>query len=268
MRFVVRRPSPPLAPFVEALWWFAGELPHARERIMPSGAMALHVNLDEDELRVYRGEGYRAVDRIGGAGVDGPASRHVAIDTREQRRICGVAFRPGGAYPFFRPGADALVDQQVELADLWGRDGAVLRERLLEQRTPEATLAVLDAALRACAARPLDPEPLVAGAVAALERGDAVADVCDRAGMTPKRFVRHFRARVGLTPKRFARIRRFRQLIASIDAGRRVDWARVAVDAGYYDQAHLIHDFRELAGVTPTEYRPRRPGEPGHVILE
>lgn len=57
MRHVVRRPSAALAPFVESFWLFEGELPHARERILPSGTMQLLVNRHEDELRSYDGEG-------------------------------------------------------------------------------------------------------------------------------------------------------------------------------------------------------------------
>jgi AraC-like DNA-binding protein len=53
--------------------------------------------------------------------------------------------------------------------------------------------------------------------------------------------------------------------VRSISKAAAVDWADFAAEHGYTDQAHLIHDFRELTGITPAAYRPRSPGEHNHV---
>jgi AraC-like DNA-binding protein len=267
MAYVVRQPSPALAPFVEQLWHFDGDLPDRRERILPTGAMALLINLDEDELRSYHGPGYRQVRRIRGACVAGAQGGHFAIDTREQRLIVGVAFRMGGALPFFRASADAVTDLHVELDDVWGRDGAVMRERLLEAPTVDARLAVLDRILRERVVRPLERDPAIEHAVRAFDRDASVAAVTERLGMTARTFHRRFTAAVGLTPKRFARVRRFQRVLGAVEQARAYDWAQVAAACGYYDQAHLIHEFRELAGVTPTAYGPSAPDHRNHVIL-
>jgi AraC-like DNA-binding protein len=63
-----------------------------------------------------------------------------------------------------------------------------------------------------------------------------------------------FREHVGLTPKLFCRVRRFRAMLDQITKGRPVNWAKLAADCGYFDQAHLIRDFRAFAGITPVEY--------------
>jgi AraC-like DNA-binding protein len=269
MSFTERRPSEPaLAPFIRSFWHFTGDLAHQRERVLPSGCGQLLVNLAQDELRSYHGAGYRRVDRIAGAGIAGAYAHHFAIDTAEQRAIAGVSFHPGGAYPFFAAPADAVRELHVGLDDLWGRDGAVLRERLLEARTVDGILRTLEAVMLARVARPLAVDPIVAYATDALESGVAVGAVVDRIGMTASGFIRHFTARIGLTPKRFARVRRFRRVLDAIDAGRRVDWAGVAAACGYFDQAHLIRDFQAFAGVSPTAYRPRSPGDLSHVVLD
>ena len=102
-------------------------------------------------------------------------------------------------------------------------------------------------------------------AAAALHRGASVAAAADRVGWTPKRLGRAFAVRIGLSPKRFARVRRFQRLVrvASVDPA--PDWARLAAEHGYHDQAHLIHEFRAHAARTPGAYRPRSPAEPNHV---
>lgn len=267
MRMLVRHPTRALQPFVSAIWYYEGDFDHARERILPTGTMQLLVNLAEDELRSYHGEGYATLERTHGASVCGPYARHFAIDTAEQRSIMGVSFRAGGARPFFRPTATAMHEQHVPLDALWGREGRTLRERLLDARTIGDRLETLEAALREHVVQPLEPDEAMAFAVAALERGMPVAAVRERLGMTPARFIARFADAVGLTPKRFARLRRFQRLLRSIDGSADVDWAGVAADGGFADQAHLVNEFRAFAGITPTRYRPREAGEPNHVPL-
>jgi AraC-like DNA-binding protein len=267
-RYLTRPPSERLAPFVESLWYFEGRgFSHERERILPSGTMQILVNLHEDELRSYHGEGHRELRRIRGAALAGIHPSHFAIDTAEQRAIAGVSFKPGGAFPFFDAPASATAGEHVELDFFWGRHGAVIRERLLERPTPLGVLEELEACLLERAARDLRPDLEVSFAVHELERGAPVRELTEELRTSPRRFIRRFEEVVGLTPKRYARIRRFRRVLDAIELGRRVDWAKMAVLAGYYDQAHLIHDFREFSGLSPGAYEPRTHGDRTHVPL-
>ena len=88
MGYVSRAPAPALAPFVESIWWFDGELAPGRERIRHSGNMQLLVNLHDDELRAYEGERFERVVRTRDAALCGAFDRAFAIDTAEQRAIC------------------------------------------------------------------------------------------------------------------------------------------------------------------------------------
>jgi len=259
--------SPALRPFIESLWHFTGDLPHARERILPTGTMQLLVNLHEDEFRVYGGDDFSRVQRIRGAVISGAYARPFGIDTDEQRCVVGVAFRPGGAAPFFGPPCDALREDHVELERVWSRDGVLLRERLLEAPTPAAALRTLEAVLLQQIAHPLEVDKPVDFALGALERGAPVGRVTERLGMTPKRFIRRFQEQVGITPKRYARVRRFGRVLEAFEHGRAVNWSAVAASCGYFDQAHLIHEFQEFSGMNPTHYRPRATGDRNHALI-
>ncbi|HLL26000.1 MAG TPA: AraC family transcriptional regulator [Kofleriaceae bacterium] len=267
MDLVSRPPTTALAPFVESLWRVRGHWGHSYERILPTGTMKLLVNLHDDEMRAYPGEHCTTVHRLGGAILCGAHTKVFAIDTAEQRDIIGVDFRPGGAFPFFAVPCDAAAETQVELATLWDRDGAVLRERLLEAGDTEAMFRALEATLLARGVAPLAIEPSVLYAISSFERGVGVTQVTKQLGMTPARFVRLFSKTVGLTPKRYSRLLRFHRVLDTASCGRRVDWARVALDCGYFDQAHLIHEFRELSGMRPTAYRPRSHLDRTHVPM-
>jgi AraC-like DNA-binding protein len=267
MRLVAAPRSPVLAPFVSSLSHHQGALPAGRERVLPNGTMTLMVNLDQDEFRTYHGSGAGEVRRAGGAVLGGAEARAVVIDTEEQRCGMAVEFRFGGAAPFFAVPFGETTNRLVDLADLWGRDGAVLRERLLETRSPRRRLAVLERALLGHLDGFARPDPAIGHAVAALERGRLVREVCDDLGLLPRRFTRRFRDRTGLTPKLFARVRRLQRVVAAVEPGHPADWATIAADHGYCDQAHLIDDFRDIAGITPGAYRPRSAGERNHLPL-
>jgi transcriptional regulator GlxA family with amidase domain len=95
----------------------------------------------------------------------------------------------------------------------------------------------------------------------------AVADVTDRIGLSPRRFIQVFADEVGLTPKLFCRVQRFQEVLGLVERRRRVDWVQVALDCGHYDQSHFIHDFRAFSGLNPTKYLRIRGDHRNHVPL-
>jgi transcriptional regulator GlxA family with amidase domain len=112
----------------------------------------------------------------------------------------------------------------------------------------------------------------VGAALRAFGEGDGgvrVRDVARRVGLSDRRFIEVFRAEVGMTPKAYSRVRRFQRALAAaraVGAGR-PEWARVAAACGYFDQSHLVHDFREFSGFGPAEClrQFRVPAKQNHV---
>jgi AraC-like DNA-binding protein len=249
---------PPLTRYVSALHYHEGNADGQRERILPAGNIHLLVNLHADEIRVDHGSARGAV-------LQGPQARSHIVDFSVLRAFVTVDFTPGGAARLFASPLAETRDLLVDLVDLWGPGEAALREQLLEAPGPARKLAVLAAALQ----RHLDPtppDPAMVMAAAALRRGAAVAGVAAQLGLRPGTFVRRFRAATGLAPKRFARVQRLQRVVAAASAARgRPDWAQIAAEHGYADQAHLIHDFRDLTGLTPTEYCPISADAPNHL---
>jgi len=270
---LLRRPGQALAPFVDLLWYVEDPVASGFERRLPTGGMQIVVNLAADELHWYAGDRFDRPQAIGGAGLSGPIARPIGIDAADQRRTVGVAFRPGGAAPFVSPPAGALTEPLVDLEDLWGRAGAVLRERLMGAATPAAALALLESCLLDQAIAPLEPDRALGAAVRALEQGCAVHHVVDRTGMSPSTLGRMFRRLVGLSPKPYARLRRLQRVLDTVTrpGGSAwpgpLDWAAVAAEHAYFDQSHLINEFRAFTGTTPTAYRPRSHLDRNHLPI-
>ena len=84
----------------------------------------------------------------------------------------------------------------------------------------------------------------------------SVADLAAETGWSARHLAEQFRAETGLSPKAGARVVRFdwarRRLLRRQAEGARVVLAEFAAECGYYDQAHLARDFRDLAGCPPS----------------
>lgn len=268
MLYIDRVPAPPLDAFIASIWYCHSQpRPFSLERVLPSGAAQLIVNLKEDRTRMYHPE-TGAMTAGGGTVLSGVSSRFGVIDTAEQECVAGVCFRPGGTVPFFATPAHEMRDAGVPLEFVWGRRSAArLREQLLAARTPTAKLDTLERAMaEAWNARAIDPAVAFAlDQFAGRPEAARIAAVTARIGLSSRRFIERFKAAVGVAPKRYCRILRFQRALQGAEQGRPVDWTRIAVDCGYFDQAHFIHDFRLFAGITPTGYEAGRTQFRNHV---
>jgi AraC-like DNA-binding protein len=263
---VVRRPGGPLAGLVTSITYRAGEQPRtAVEKILPSPETGLWVNLNRDAFRSFGWSG--SVRQVPGTMVSGPAGRAVVMEFEEGHGHVAVSFALGAASCFLGVPASVLRDDLVPLPELWGRAGACLREQMLCAASPDAALTVMEEVLVSCLAGP-GPDPLVTAAAGALARGMAVGEVADRVGLLPRTLRRRFTAQVGLTPKRFGRVQRLKRVVTDLDGQAEADWAAVAFRHGYADQPHLAGEFRELGGVTPTQYLRSRVNGPSHVRFD
>lgn len=229
--------------------------------MIPGGGVSIVVTLRDAGFSCSDEAGPRRVD---GACLAGPQRRAQVISTAPQRGMVAVNFAPGGARPFVLLPLHAVADDYPALSEVWGRSGELVRERLGDV-APTRMLDVAEEILLEQVARPLVPDRALDLAVQALDRGTPVGVVVERFGTTAKPFIRRFRAATGLTPKTYARLRRLQRLLQALPGEGSVDWARLAVEHGYYDQSHLVHEFSAITGITPSAYRPRSADAPNHL---
>lgn len=235
------------------------------ERIMPNGQAHLMVNLAEDEFRTYDAAHTERMETYSGAVLAGPHARSAVIDTREQHWLAAVEFRSGGAGRFFSMPMTEVCNRIVQLENVWGRDGRSLRERLLDAPTPASKFRAFEEVLLEHLAPKFDPA--IQYAIAAMQVGVPVSHVASRLGLLPRTLARRFSAQVGITPKRFARVHRLQRVLRVVRRSSQPDWSALAAEQGYTDQAHLIHDFRDLADITPSGYKPQSPQRNNHVPI-
>jgi AraC-like DNA-binding protein len=251
-------PSSPLSQFVQCFWYWEGApADHTKERLMPTGEAGIVFNLREEAIRIYDWKNVDRWETYGAAVLAGARSEPFVIDTLQQERVFGIQFQPGGSFPFFPMPSSEIVNRDVPLDCVWGGATDRMRTRLLEAESVPAMFAAAEDALILQLVRPLSLHPAVAFATHRFNRNPhtaTIAAVLNTIGLSHRRFSQLFQDQTGLTPKAFSRVRRFQRVLRSIHAKRDFEWARIALDCGYYDQAHFIHDFQSFSGFTPTSY--------------
>jgi AraC-like DNA-binding protein len=180
-----------------------------------------------------------------------------------------VKLTPLGAYRLVGMPMSELRGQVVALADAFGGAGRRLTEALVECAAWEARYRLLDQFLIDRAATGPEPSPEVARVWRRLVDsggGTPVGGLAAEVGWSRRHLTAMFTRQVGLPPKTVARLVRFGRLLGALpDGGGPVRWDRIAVECGYYDQAHLNRDFRQFTGTTPTDFLARR--RPGGSIV-
>lgn len=255
---LTHRPGPALAPYVEGLWYFDEyQSAHHHEHVLPNGRFQIVIDLS-----------------TGPGAVVGLHSRSIVIEPAAIQTLMGVLFRPGGARGFFDSPASDFYNQVIPFDLTWGPKVFRLRDRLRDvpiRQKFETLEAALLGALERCADRRRVLHPSIRHALNQFRQSPhvrTIGDIGKEAGLSRRRLSQLFREQVGMTPKLYCRLIRFRQVIRQIHTGGAVDWADMAVAGGYCDQAHLAHEFREFAGLSPGRYLSAERPHMNHVAVE
>jgi AraC-like DNA-binding protein len=165
-----------------------------------------------------------------------------------------VSLTPPGAHALLGIPMRELACRTVALdAVLWNR-AKELTERLAGLDTWAERFELIDSVLVSRLSDVQPPSPSIVWAWRRLMQTQGcvpIGELTAELGWSRKRLAARFHEQVGLTPKSLARILRFERAKALLARDDRLDLARLALECGYYDQAHLSHEFRRISGTTP-----------------
>lgn len=184
---------------------------------------------------------------------------HVVINSTGASACVQIDFSPLGAYRFFGLPMKEISARMVTLGDLGDPEIALLSRRLEDLDDWSARLDLCEAFVAERLKRGPAPSAGVASAYRELAfcHGEVrIAAIAERLDWSRKHLSQRFREEIGISPKQLARMFRFNRVLALSAASARPDWAELAADCGYADQAHLTREFAEFTGTTPTRWRP------------
>jgi AraC-like DNA-binding protein len=257
--FLIAPPPPDLAGIVESFWVSRGQVTFLREKILPQNNVELMFNL----LRPFAVTNRAPSDRLfRRAWVSGMQREWLTVtpqyDPLEPSYLLSVRLPPLGAYRVLGIPMAEVAQDVIELDEVLGNEVLALHERLGEVKTAGEQFAVLcEFVRRRLALSRVHLRPDAQLAIGMLTRSggtDRIERICRAVSISRKHLNHLFHLHVGLTPKVYGRMFRFRSVVDLVQRGRRLDWASVAADCGYYDQSHFNREFREFAGMSPGEY--------------
>jgi AraC-like DNA-binding protein len=248
-RLVYREIAPPpnLSEHVECFWTGHSAAPllePRHTRVLPDGCMDIIFDLSRGRARAY---------------VVGAMRSPLLVEQTGKVDMIGVRFRSGAATGALSIPANELTDTSLGLVELWGSAADDISEQLARS-APERRVSLFAREVE----KRFRPPPKRDAASAAISLIDrlrgkvTVRQLEEATGVSARHLERRFAERVGLSPKTACRIARFRTALALMSRRPTLRWADLAFSCGYFDQAHLIRDFRAFAGATPEEFRTSR----------
>jgi len=254
MRYREFQVASPLSKHVECIWALEGgdwrESP-APERILPDGCVELILNFG-DLFKEHKESGHSDLQPL--RFIVGQMTQPVLVAPTGSVQLLGIRFAPGGTLRFFPNPPGELTDRIEPLADVAGDLDRELSGRVYDARELPEKIGIVEALLirrmrakeeRGASLQNTISEIVSSGGQVSVDR------LANDLGISGRQLERRFLSEVGLGPKLLCRILRFQQVFRAVEREDK-NWARIAADCGYYDQAHLIRDFRQFAGQTPS----------------
>ncbi len=265
MIFRTYQPVFPLRHFIENFVYFDGiTSPHNLDRFLPDGNTEIIINLTENPQHIYDNETLQEIQTCQYAWVSGVRTKPITIPSGTGSRMLVIGFKRGKAHPFYRFPMNELSDIVAEADLVFGRNLCDLREQVLAAKSVDQMFLLVERFLlqQAGDAVCIDASTKwIEYAVLSIVRRPNLRwlhQLSDEIGYSQKHFIDLFRQHVGVTPKQYLKIMRFQKAMRALESSQMIPWSSLALESGYYDQAHFIHDFKHFSGFTPNEYMKRK----------
>ena len=247
---------PALKPYVKCVWSLESDGPilgATRERILPDSCVELVFHFHDPYLSHFATGDSALQPR---SFVVGQMKRFLEIEPAGRAGFVAVRFLARGAYLFFHRPLSEVAAGVVDLEDLWRTRAQEWTERIALAKNMAERVRFLEQALFGLLSENGRTEPAVDRALALIEASRGrfrVEELADDIGVSCRHLTRQFQRTVGLSPKEFGRVARFLHALQLLSNGNGRSFTDVALQSGYFDQAHFNHEFREFAGMSPGE---------------
>jgi AraC-like DNA-binding protein len=197
------------------------------------------------------------------ANVEGPTTGARTLKARETPFYAGVQFKPGGFYPFYHQPVSELAEKTVPIASIMPSYTESYVQSLVDQTNNHQLLTMIETNLLLCRPQRDANIDLVNAIIGEIEsRGGneniAVSQIADTFNISERTIQHLFNVYVGVGVKWSIMRVRFLEMLKLVRYQEKPDWTVIAAEFRYSDQAHFIHDFKRLVGVSPAQFMTRK----------
>jgi AraC-like DNA-binding protein len=249
-------PTEALSDFVKCFWTLTSprEDNPERQRIVPDGCMEMIIHCG-DLYRQFKDDGNSFIQPR--SFVFGQLTQPLEIVPTGVTEIMAVRFHPDGFIPFCTMPIAAMENRPVSLTELYEQEGDTLAHTVIAASTFQNRIAILEDFLVQRLKDTKTIDTITAASVDALLtlKGQLSVDqMAEQQTISRRQLERRFATTVGLSPKQLSKIIRLQHTLKNMEKNPSNNLASLAVENGYFDQAHFIKDFREFTGMTPKQF--------------
>ena len=225
------------------------------DRILPDGCVELIFNYLDPINRLENDDVTEAHSR---SFIAGQIKTAIQIQPTGRVGLFGIRFHPHGAYPILKSPLYEFTDKVIALNSVWGKFTKEIEDRILTAQTNRDRVNIIEEILlKRIYSDNYSKDYFVDASVNFIidHRGlVSIENLSNEIGISRRQLEKKFKSFVGIGPKLFARIIRFQNILKAIDKNRGYDWLSIINKGDYYDQSHLIKDFKAFSGQNPSSY--------------
>ncbi|MEK6152307.1 helix-turn-helix domain-containing protein [Flavobacteriaceae bacterium 3-367] len=243
---------------------------HSKERFLPDGTTNIVFDLQDDPKYIYDNKTLKKKQECTKVWFSGMHTQYLTISSGQHAEMMVVTFRAGGAHTLLKDSLYPFKDVVVPGGQVFGEPVFALRRELIQKLDIQEKFEALEQwLLRSCHFKS-DLQKAMRPFVGEIDQSKGqikLQEMAFNSGYSQKQFIHLFKQYVGLTPKHYHRIIRFNDILNAMYGKKKLEWASIALDCGYFDQAHFIKDFKAFSGLNPKKYIDEQGGWPHYVPI-
>jgi methylphosphotriester-DNA--protein-cysteine methyltransferase len=257
MEYQIYEPKASLSNSVKCYWSLedsANKTQNKKDRVFPDGCI---------ELLFHYGDFFKKYDEDGFAIIQprcfvyGQITKYIDLEPTGKIGIFSVRFLPNGLQHFINISVAELTDSIISLENLWSNKGKILEKEMISAANNQERIQIIEQFLETQQKPTTEKDILIEKCVATIMTANGIIPIeklIDEFHISKRQLERSFMSNVGVSLKFFSRIIRFNYALQLIDNKDFSSFTNVALDGGFYDQAHFIKDFKEITGLNPKQY--------------
>lgn len=253
-------PPLPLTSYVELMTYYKGyNPPHTIERLLPDGGIDLIIDLTNVPKYIYDNDRLTEIQSCKRAWISGMRTEYISIQARAaESEMLVIRFRPGMAWSFLHIPVLEIKDKVMDAELVFGNEMLSFREQLLEQAELAQKFTIAEQYLLQRIKNHLEVHPAILYCISQIGINPSQAsirEITHKTGYSNKHLISLFRKYAGINPKQYVSVLKFQQAVQLLENNPgQINWTGLALDCGYYDQAHFINEFKRFSGFNPSAY--------------